>query len=198
MAEIKAPDIRRTRQTIFDWDKIKQEFLTGNWRSLKEFKRSKGIKDTTVLKFRGWVKEREIHQKQLVEDSAKKTLQKEIEAVSDIRLRQVRLSRFIQMKGAEKLRNAKTEEISIDDARKLVVTGMQEERKALGIDESGSGNSFTQVNINGRTNFDKLIEGLDYEGLLQFIAKIKRERTRRAIQQTNVDSTGKVQDGEIV
>lgn len=188
----------KPKRRVYDWEKLKHEFMTGNWPSLVEFQRQKGLKNTSNAKFRGWVREREEFQKKMTEEVAKKAIQREMDEAADVRIRQARLSRFLQAKGAEKLKNAKQEDISIEEARKLTITGMEQERKALGLDGNNGGGNYTQVNINSRTNFDKLIEGLDYEGLLEFIAKIKRERTRRTLQEGVIDSTGEIQDGEVI
>lgn len=191
---------KKGRRTIYDWVQLKHEFLTGDWRSVREFQKSKGLTNKTSRKYRGWVREREEYKGKIVEAQTKRAIQKEVEDVSDVRARQARLSRFMQMKGAEKLKEVESKDLTPDDARKLVVTGMQEERRALGIEgvPGQGGGTFNQININAKTNFDKLIETLDYEGLIKFIANIKRERTRRTIQQDVEGGAGEIQEGETV
>ncbi len=72
---------------------------------------------------------------------------------------------------------------NIEDARKLVVSGLQEERSALGLDKPINN---TQVNIgivkNGaKTTLDKILEYATYVELLEMIAEIKKEKARRAL-----------------
>ena len=195
---IKPEKIIKLGRKVVDWAKLKYDFMNEPDITLTEFlkKRGMSINNNKTL---GWVTERTENQKKRVEELAKKEIQKGIDGVSEVRQRQAFLARFLQMKGAEKLKDVKPGDISEDDARKLAVTGMQEERRALGMENNGSqGGTFTQVNINAKTNFDKLIESLDYEGLLKFIADIKRERARRTIQQNADNKSGQVQEGEIV
>ncbi len=45
--------------------------------------------------------------------------------------------------------------INVEDARKLVVSGMEQERRALGI-EGGATQNLTQINIGPKTSVDKL------------------------------------------
>lgn len=196
--KINPPKVLKRGRRVVNWAKLKYDFMNEADVTLTDFLKKRGLNinnNTTG----GWVTERTEAQKKRVEQLAKKEMQKGIDVVSEIRQRQANLARFLQMKGAEKLKDVMASDITVDDARKLAVTGMQEERKALGMDSNGAqGNSFTQVNINAKTNFDKLIESLDYEGLLRFIADIKRERARRTIQQNADNKPGQTEEGTVI
>jgi len=79
---------------------------------------------------------------------------------------------------------------AVDDARKLILTGMEQERAALRVGKGGA-KSLTQVNVNlPKTRFDELVNDQDFEGLLRFITDIRRERTRRIGEGVTVESKG--------
>jgi hypothetical protein len=97
----------------------------------------------------------------------------------------------MQLKGMAKLKDLNP--TNVDEARKLVVSGLQEERRALGMEGAG-GQSLTQVNIYPKTNLDKIIEKLDYAGILQLIADVKRTRARKAGTEALAVSTTEADD----
>jgi hypothetical protein len=184
-----------------NWPKLKQEFLTGDWLEVRQFLRDKGISINNVSQVSGWAKEK----KQLSIKAAKmaesKLVRDESGEIVKVRERHARMARFMQLKGMEVIKNSSTENLSPDEARKMMVAGLDQERKALGIDGNGSGgvSSLTQINVNvAKTNLDKLVEGLNYEGILQLIADLKRERDGRFVSATSNSSPRKAQEGEII
>lgn len=191
----------KTKPVRHNWDKLKQEYLTGDWVSVREFLRDRGISLNNVNQVSGWSREKKELSAKTIEVTKEKLIQGDASEITKIRERQARLARFLQLKGAKVLEKEGLD-ITPDDARKMVVAGLQEERKAVGIEGSGGdkGNtSLTQININGpKTNLDKLVESLDYEGLLGLIADLKRERTRRFIPASATNSSGEVQEGKII
>lgn len=190
---------KNSGKRLYNWEKMKREFFMGDYLTLKDFLEEKGLNNYKNPKYNGWVRERIEFQKKLTEDAAKKAIQKEMDDTVEVRIRQARLARFLQAKGAEKLKNVKPDDLSVKDASKLVIDGMEQEREALGVNAKvTNNNTFNQLNIGGKTNFDKLIEGLDYEGVLRFIAEIKRERTKRTLPEGVDGGTGEVPDGEVV
>lgn len=64
-------------------------------------------------------------------------------------------------------------------ARKLVVDGLEEERRSLGLDRKDNINSTGIDTIYPVSEWDKYLKGLSYEEILLVIAQIKRERQRR-------------------
>lgn len=182
----------------YNWDRLKAEYLEGDYLTVREFLRAKKIPLSNQFNksTRGWIDEKKKLEKEILLASTQKFLQTEVGDLTQVRLRQARLARFLQLKGVTGIKN--TEPETIDEARRLIVSGLREERQALGVD-SGMKQSLTQININPpKTNLDRMIEKLDYEGLLKLIAELKRERTRRTLPETSSSRPGEVEEGEIV
>lgn len=186
----------------YDWEKIKLEYLKSDFLTIKEFFEFKEIPLSNMnVRAGGWAREKKEYQKKVLQKATERGIAAESNNIAEARERQARLARFLQLKGAEKLRKVNPDELSVDDARKLVVGGLQEERKALGIEGGGVGNqSLTQININAgpKTNFDKDLQDASVEEVLELIAELKRARTRRLVEQTDADSSGEVQEGKVV
>ena len=177
-----------------DWQALRAEFLSGPWLSLRSFLRDKGLNDKIVwAPTRGWVAEKKAMKQQIIDTTKEQIIDEDVRDINSVRLRQARLARFLQLKGLDAVKDKTIE--NIDDARRFIVSGLQEERHALGM-EGGGNTSLTQININPKTNLDKLVEGLDYEGILRLIADLKRERVRRTLPKPTSESTGTVEEGE--
>lgn len=178
----------------YNWEKLKAEFIAGDWLNVTEFFRDKNIPMSNSSKTVGWGDEKQKYEKEVLTAASKKMLSQDVEDITKVRSRQARLAKFMQLKGMNKLQT--TEVNNLDEARKLMVSGMQEERRALGME--GNKQSLTQINIGGpKTNLDKLVEKLDYEGLLGLIAQLKRERARRTLPDPDEQSVGTVEEGRV-
>lgn len=167
----------------YNWAALKLEFIQGPWDTAAEFRRFKGFKDSSANPYvasmmTGWGREK---QEFIAKAAAKATsllVDKKAEEIRLVRERQASLARKLQTVGEESLPNLKPE--TLDEARKAIQAGMQEERAAIGVDQKGGAKNLTQVNVNlPKTNFDKIIDGRDFEQLLKFVADIRRERVRR-------------------
>jgi hypothetical protein len=179
-----------------DWQTMRAEYLSGPWLSLRSFIRDKGLNDKIVwVQTRGWVAEKKAMKQQIIETTKERVIDEDVRDINTIRLRQARLARFLQLKGIEAVKDQPIE--NVEDARRFIVSGLQEERRALGM-EGGGNTNLTQININPKTNLDKLVEGLNYEGILKLIADLKRERAGRSLPKSTSDSTGTVEEGETV
>jgi len=179
-----------------DWQTMKAEFMAGPWLSLASFLRDKGLNDKVRWQQTvGWIAEKKAMKQQIIETTKERIIDEDVRDINTIRLRQARLARFLQLKGIEAVKDQPIE--NVDDARRFIVSGLQEERRALGL-ESGGSTSLTQININPKTNLDKLVEGLNYEGILKLIADLKRERVGRSLPKPSSEGTGEVEDGETV
>lgn len=183
----------------YDWIKLKTEWLTSDFLVIKDFLEAKGMVAKNFMnETAGWAGDKKKF-KQEAEDKAIQALQQaDVEDTQKIRERQARLARFMQLKGASEMKNLKIE--SAEDARKMIQTGLQEERRALGLEGNTNHQSLTQININGgpKTNIDKMVEGFDYEELLEFIAELRREKSKRLGAKTITDSAGQAQEGEVL
>lgn len=162
----------------YDWYKLKNEFVAGNWLTVADFFRGQCIKNNSRsrLSARGWLEDRRKYQ----EEVAFKTRQKVVEDEVAIRYRQQKLSHRLQLKGIKELENLPVR--NVDDARKLVVDGMREEREALGMDNRKLKNTnLTQVNVSiPKTNFDALLDNATHEELIELLVAIRAERARRS------------------
>jgi hypothetical protein len=152
----------------YDWFKLKNSYITGDWLSVSNFLKTQGIKNNsrTRTSTKGWNKARVEYLKKVISQ----TQQKAIESETDIRLRQQQEAKLLQRKGIEKL--DKLEIRTVEEARRLITSGLEEEKLALGMDQKTA----TQVNIQptAKTELDKLIERASFEELLLMIAELKR------------------------
>lgn len=184
----------------YDWIKLKQEFLQGDWLTVRDFLREKEIPISNEIQCTGWIEEKKENQRAALLASTDEMVKQDSQNIAEARKRQARLSRFMQMKAAKAMQNLEPD--NIDEARKLLVDGLKEERKALGMDNSssrGGSQNLTQFNINfAKTNFDKLLEETDYEGVLRLIADVRKERNRRVGEEASPDSEQEVKEGETV
>jgi len=181
----------------YNWEKLKAEFLSGEWLTIRSFLKDKGMPIVYYPQTVGWVKEKKKFQKEALMASTQQILKEDITNLTNVRLRQARLARFLQLKGLAKLKEMSPE--TVDDARKLVVSGLQEERRALGIEYTGKGGqNLTQINIKlPKTNLDKMIEKMSYEEVLTVIAELKRLGAGRSVSKTTNSSPGEVEEGKV-
>ncbi len=182
-----------------NWIKLKREFLEGDYITLRGFLKKNGIPhddNRRPKQTNGWMGEKKTLEKKALLASKQSIISKGAVDLTKIRLRQQRISRFMQLKGETALEGTKVKDV--DEARKLVVSGMEQERRALGL-EGGGKQSLTQINIETpKTNLDRLIEKLNYEGILELIAELKRLGTGGFAAKTIDSSPAKVEDGKTV
>jgi hypothetical protein len=186
----------RKTKSKWDWPKLRKEFLAGEWKTVKGFLIEKGIPYTNFAQTTGWAEEKKELQEKSIEVTKSKLVEQESDNIVEIRKRQARLARFMQLKGAKKLEDLHPE--TVDEARRLVVAGMKEERASLGMEGSGK-QSLTQINIQSpKTNLDRLVESLDYEGVLKLIAELRQERDGRPRAESLKGGVAKVEEGKTV
>jgi len=179
-----------------NWLKLKQEYLESKFETVSDYMRFKNMRPKSWLQqTSGWRKEKDAMKVAVVEKSKQQIINGEVHDINEAKARQARLARFMQLKGVTTLK--KFEPKSVEEARRLIVSGLDAERKALGMDQQRSA-SFTQINIGPKTNIDRLLEGMDYEGVLQLIAELKQKRVGLAGETINVDSETEIQEGETV
>lgn len=158
-----------------DWLKLQNEFVQGDWVSISDFLRDKKINNNSRSRMHtsGWKQARLEYQKKLIAQTQQKTIESEI----DIRIRQQRAARLLQLKGLKHLQGAEIE--TIDEARKLIALGVEVERKALGFDTPSANTKYINHTKHSKTELDKSIEKASYEELLTIIALVKQEREKR-------------------
>jgi len=110
-----------------------------------------------------WVAERVNFRREVAETARKKLLETEAE----VRVRQMRLGRLLQVKGYERVRDMKVKELEPEIALRYVRFGTEIERKALGI-EDGRGNVLLNLNVTPED-----LERMSDEELSALYAKLK-------------------------
>lgn len=157
----------------YNWRQLQEEFTTGNWLTISQFFRDKGISNNSRNRTnaRGWLESKVNYEKEVLTQARKTVIESEIE----VRIRQQKASQLLQLKGLERLEDLSIQ--TIDEARKLIVEGMEQERQALGLDKDIQA---TQINVlpQGKTELDKRIENAGYEELLGMIAELKKIQKR--------------------
>lgn len=179
----------------YNWNELKVEFLKGDWLSVEAFLRDKNIPGDNHGSTKGWGAEKQSLGKKMVEIATQEIVDEGINEEKKVRERQATIARKLQFKGLETI--DKMSPTNIEEARKLIQTGLIQERDALGIGESKKGGvtSLTQVNVNlPKTKLDQLLDGLDAEGILKIIAELRRQRKLRAGAVSDIQSEGEVVD----
>ena len=192
VSNLSRKDIKRgnLKGSRYNWTALKMEFMRGSWETIAEFMRYKEIKITPYIamkRVKGWGQEK----RQIVVKASEKAtgdlVEEKAEDIREIQRRHARLARWMQLKGGESLKTLNP--TSVDEARKLLLSGLAEERLALGmVSGRGGATNLTQVNVNlPKTNLDKLLDGRDAAGLLKLIADIKRQRAQRTGASTIIE-----------
>lgn len=183
------------RRKEYNWSGLKIEFLKGKWLNVSSFLKDKGIPvgGSSIYETKGWREEKKVLSKKVLEIATGEILEENVNDEKQVRTRQAGISRHMQLKGMEALRTMAP--ANIEEARKLIQTGLIQERDALGISESkkGGATNLTQVNVNlPKTKLDQLIDGLNAEGILKLIAELRRQRELRAGAVSNSQSKGEI------
>lgn len=172
----------------YDWIKLEKEFMKGDYKTVAEFIEDKGLPKRSsnsyiAVKTTGWADKKRERRRKALEKATERSIQEEFSDIEERRARQARIARWMQVKGVEDLKGQESR--SVDEARKLIATGLKEERAILGMESSRGGGPkvATQVNINlPKTRFDERLEEADYDELVEFIAEIKRAKQGRTEQ----------------
>jgi len=188
--DVNAEAINRNNYHIrYNWTALKMEFMRGPWETLADFFRFKRMKTTVHIfrKTKGWSKEKRAIVIQAGEKATGDLVEEKADDIREIQKRHARLARWMQLKGGESLKTLNPS--SVDEARKLLLSGISEERIALGmVSGRGGATNLTQVNVNlPKTNLDKILDGTDAAGLLKLITDIKRQRAQRIGASTIVE-----------
>ncbi len=167
-------------EVAYNWEALKTEFMQGPWKTTGQFRKDKNMPDTHFIlnRMRHWATRKKYMVDDMVKEDSGEIVELNPKEIELARQRQAEHARFLQRKGLDALEVFEPK--TVEDARKLVVSGLQEERAALGFSEKGGPSNLTQVNVSlPKTKFDKIIGEEDFAGILKFIAEIKRERARR-------------------
>lgn len=175
----------------YDWDALKLEFMQGPWMTVTSFCREKGMptykKSSQVAKMtNGWIEEKKNFMAVATEEAMIQIAEEKVDEIKEAKERQLRIAKKLQEVGEKALDSIEPTEIAtIEEIRKLIATGMQEERSIIeAADKSkkgGAGGKLTQVNFNFPENtLTKIIDEADAGELLRLAGKIKQSRARRS------------------
>lgn len=167
--------------------------MAGPWDTVSAFRRYKNMPPDKksryiTAKTKGWSKEKHEMMSRVAQKAALTLEEDRIDEIRQLRKRQSKIARKLYEKGEKSLKYHQPD--SLDAARKLIVSGLQEERAAQGVTGKGGAQSLTQVNVNlPKTRFDEMIDAKDFSGVLGFVEDVERERARRS--KTGVAGKGK-------
>lgn len=111
---------------------LKNDYMKGDILSVNAFLKTKGIKkDGNISRItKGWRFQKEGYQQALAEAKERATIKAEAEAVA----RRIRIARSLQIKGLKALE--RQEPKTAYQAMRMLITGLREERSALGLNTS--------------------------------------------------------------
>lgn len=173
----------RKGSSKYDWISLKEEFLQGPWEEAEDFMRDKQEflpKNTRETKIRisSWATEKGMLMPTVVEKASLTLVDHKVKQLKKMEKRHVKMARLMQNRGKAALETLEPQDT--EEARKLLLTGMEQERVALGATEKGGTSNLTQVNVNlPKTKFDEILDGGNIEDLLGLIANIRQEKARR-------------------
>jgi len=173
------------------------EFIRGPWDTVNDFIKYKKItprkKSAYISQMTsGWGREKRQLVISAMEKASTDIVGEKIEEIKQVKIRQASIAKEMQEVGHEALKIYKPQDA--EEARKMIQTGMEQEREALGISGKGGGQNLTQVNVNlPKTKFDQIIDGTNFEGVLKLIAEVKRERIRRTGEVPIIESEDETQ-----
>lgn len=199
---MKQPTKKGKPKNKYDWIAIRKEFVRGDYLSIPDFLEKKQMPAFYKhnIRLSGVVKERDEYRKSILAKANEKQLDDDADDVVKIRRRQARLARFMQLKAAEAMKDTSLKVTSVEEARKLLQSGLEQERKALGLDGGmDKPGSLTQININNtgpKTQLDRLLESASYEDTLRIIAELKRGREGGAIPEI-IEGSPTEAEGEV-
>ncbi|MDZ4209638.1 MAG: hypothetical protein U1C56_00495 [Candidatus Curtissbacteria bacterium] len=173
----------------YNWDAMKLEFMRGPWQLVSDFRRDKGLPSAEKSSYfskqtKGWADEKRALISKATKEVAKNLMSEKIREIENVRRKHMGIARTFQAKGIKGLKTLNFKDV--DEARKLILSGMNEERISLGITEKGGNpSSLTQVNVTlPKTELDEVIDAQDFRGVLKLVAQVKRERARRVGEDT--------------
>jgi len=163
-----------------NWEVLKMEYMSGPFKTAKEFLKSKNMDINHpyyAIRTSGWATEKKKKLSNVYQRVIERSFKKEEDRILEATQRHAAVAQYMQSKGEEALRVMPVEDV--EQARKLIISGIDKERQALGVEteQKKEIQNLTQVNLNfPNTKLDEMLEGLDYEGTLRLIAEVRRRR----------------------
>jgi hypothetical protein len=108
-------------------EKVKAAWLSGNYSSGETIAKEFGI--VRVKTIYDWAQKHKWGN--FREQVAQRIAEKVVNGIADWQIKQAKVGQFMQTKGINKLRGVPDNEIPVDEARQLITSGSDIERKAL-------------------------------------------------------------------
>jgi hypothetical protein len=165
----------------YNWEALKADYLSSHDPTLKAFCKRKGLPDPSKNSFiakmvSGWAGEKEDVKKRALELFVEQAAEELLLDTKSVRLDHARLAAEVIKKAMEYLRSEMAEIKSVEQARKLLETGVKIQQDALGLkDNVGKDQKLTQINIM-TSRFG--IEDADEAELLSIIGAVRARRER--------------------
>lgn len=170
-----------------NWIQLKHDYVFDSNESVSDFLKQQGFKlnGYTSRKTFGWSDERKTFQDRLDKEIASKTIDKVSDTESEIRARQVRLAKKLQTKALEALE--KFSPTSAEEARRMLVDGLKEEREATGINKN---NQTVGTNIFDnpimKTRYAEPLKKMNYDQLIRVLQRLKElDNTQKRVSIQN-------------
>lgn len=175
----------------YDWVKLKNEYLRSPHTTATSFLRDSNISINGYVAnmVTGWRREKTGYKKALEQSTDKKVVAQLSNDVAKVRVRQAKIARNLQTKGLMGMIGQKVS--TVEQARKLILTGLEQERSALGLDKPSMQPS-GDINVTLiQTRFGQSLNNLDYGQLIAILEKLEQLDQRGA---KGLASGGKTQD----
>lgn len=178
----------------YNWDALKLDFYKSDflkisdWWANKKQPQPPNMADKTL----GWVDEKNKFLKKNLSATRNSLMTPNDKNPEIVRKKQLNYAQYLQLHAYSYLIDHDPD--SAEDARKMMISGMEQERELLGMTNKAMRTpNLTQVNVNlPKTKVDELLDKMDVHQLLEFVAELKRERSRRALPKSSRKDQGEV------
>lgn len=155
----------------YNWKKLRGEYVRGDIETVREFLKEKKIPYTgnTAQKVVGWPSEREAYQRDLQDKISDKTIESVSETEAQVRSRQAKFARMLQLKAVRALQDQVPENAM--ESLRMLDTGLSQERQALDLNKP----SIVAGNLNVailNTRYGKALQQMTYEELRKVLDRL--------------------------
>jgi hypothetical protein len=168
----------------YDWIELKKDWLISDDKTVKAFCKRKGLPDPSENSFiaektKGWITLKDEVKQKALEEFGKQSAEKMLMDTKEVRMKQAQIARDVIEKATAYLLDTASKIKNVEEARKLLETGIKVQRDALGIsDRIGQDQGLTQINIYA-SKFGDLVDGQDEQGLTRLIEAVRSARRTR-------------------
>lgn len=165
----------------YDWDQLKADFMLSQDSTLKSFCIRRGLGDPSINSHvarmtSGWAGEKDEVKAEATQRFIAMASDEMMMDTKEVRLEHAKIARDVVLKAAKYLSDEGNSITNVEQARKLLETGVKIQREAIGLSSNpGKDSKLTQINID-LSRFG--IEDADEEELLGIIRAIKSTRRK--------------------